>query len=103
MKFQEVKKEIHRIAKIEDPSKAQDEIKLLDYHLHKRPKIKTPIKRGRYYYFYIIEKYDKKGYEKLGPKIGRMLTDNFEKNKSTIEKLRKEGKIEELKKYLEQY
>ncbi|KKK67986.1 hypothetical protein LCGC14_2948620, partial [marine sediment metagenome] len=46
MKFQEVKEEIHRIAKVQDPQKALNEIRELDYELFEKPKIKKPIKQG---------------------------------------------------------
>ncbi len=104
MKFQEIKKEIHRIAKIQDPQKALDEIRKLDYELFEKPKIKKPTKRGRFYYFYSVKGYDNKGKEIMGPSIGKMLIEDYEIKKEIIEQLRLEGNIQELKKkYLEQY
>jgi hypothetical protein len=103
MKFQEVKEEIHRIAKIQDPENALEEIRKLDYELFEKPKIKKPTKQGRFYYFYSIEEYNSKGKEIMGPSIGKMLIPDYEKNKEIIEKLRKEGNLQELQNYLEQY
>ncbi len=103
MKFQEVKEEIHRIAKIQDPQNALHEIRKLDYELFEKPKIKKPTKQGRFFYFYSIKGYDNRGHEIMGPSIGKMLIQNYEKNKEIIENLRKEGNIGELQKYLDQY
>lgn len=103
MKFPEIKKEIHRIAQINDPQKALEEIRNLDYEIFSKPKIKSRTKRGNYYYFYEILKYNSKGREILGPSVGRMSILEYEKNHEVIEKLRKEGNIPELKKYLDQY
>ncbi len=103
MKFQEVKEEIHRIAKIQDPQNALNEIIKLDYELFEKPKIKKPTKRGRFYYFYSVKGYDNRGHEIMGPSIGKMLIANYTAKNDIIEQLRKEGNIPELKKYLEQY
>ena len=103
MKFPEIKEEIHRIAQINDPQKKLEEIRKLDYEIFRKPKIKSRTKRGNYYYFYEILKYNSRGREILGPRVGRILVPDYEKNHEIIEKLRKEGNIQELKKYLEQY
>ncbi len=103
MKFQEVKDEIHKIAKIQDPQKALDEIRKLDYELFEKPKIKKPTKQGRFYYFYSVKGYDNRGHEIMGPSIGKMLIANYEAKKEIVEKLRAEGNIQELRKFLEQY
>ncbi len=103
MKFQEVKEEIHRIAKVQDPQKALDEIRELDYELFEKPKIKKPIKQGRFYYFYMVKGYNNKGKEIMGPSIGKILIEDYEVKQEIIEKLREEGNIQELKKILVQY
>ncbi|KKM67391.1 hypothetical protein LCGC14_1471610 [marine sediment metagenome] len=78
-------------------------IRFGNYELFEKPKIKKPTKQGRFYYFYSVKSYDNRGHEIMGPSIGKMLVPNYEKNKKLIENLRKEGNIEELQKYLNQY
>ncbi|KKN37586.1 hypothetical protein LCGC14_0761920 [marine sediment metagenome] len=99
MKFQEVKNEILRIAQISDPLKVVEEVKKLHYELFERPKIKRPVKRGNFYYFYLIKSYDKKGHEILGKKLGRISIQDYEENEEIIEQYRKAGNIEKLQKY----
>ena len=103
MKFHEVKNEILRIVQISDPLKVVEEVKKLHYELFERPKIKRPVKRGNFYYFYLIKRYDNKGHEIMGKNLGRIPIQDYEKNEEIIEQHRKAGNIEELQNYTQPY
>ena len=98
MRFEKVKKEIRRIARIKDAQKCQDAVKELDYSVNEKKKIKR-VHRGNYHYFYEVLSYDSKGNEKIGPLLGNISDSEFQIHDSEIEELRKLGKIEELKKF----
>jgi len=101
LKFAEVKKEISKIAAIENSDLCQEEIKKLDRKLH-AAKIKK-VKRGNYYYFYEIEYYFDKivqhSRERVIENLGRIETSDYDRDKSKIDRMKKS----ELKNYLEQY
>ncbi len=103
MKFHEVKNEILRIVQISDPLKVVEEVKKLHYELFERPKIKRPVKRGNFYYFYLIKSYDRKGNEIIEKNLGRISIQDYEENEDVIEQSRKAGNIEELQKYTQLY
>jgi len=102
LKFKEVKSEITRIAKIEDPNVCQKEVRNLDKILN-APKVRK-IKRSTYYDLYtVIVYYDKvkaRGSETPDKKLGKISFEEYEKKKTIIDDLIKKGNIEELKKYL---
>jgi len=102
LRFEKVKKEISKIAKIISPKKTQEEVRKLDYNLNIKMKIKR-IERGyNWVYYYKILGYDDRGHEILSEvSLGRIKTDFYNKNKNYLERLRKAGDLEKLKKYFE--
>ena len=98
MRFEKVKKEIRRIAKIKDAQKCQDAVKELDYSVNEKKKIKR-VHRGNYHYFYEVLGYDNKGKENLGPQLGNISDSTYQIHEKEIEELRLSGEIEELKKF----
>lgn len=101
MKFENVKKEISRIAKINSPEECQKELRNLDYELNKRMKIKR-IERGfNWVYYYKILGYKSNGSENLAKKpLGKISSEFYNKHKEFLEMLRKEGNLEDLKFYM---
>lgn len=101
LKFDEVKDEISKIAAIEDPEVCQDEVRELNNKLS-APKIKS-VKRGNYYYLYVIEYYydteAQHSRERIVENLGRIEIDKYKKNKTEISRMN----LSELKKLLEQY
>jgi len=101
LKFNEVKREISRIAAIEDPDVCQDEIKKLNKKLG-AAKIKK-VKQGDYYYFYEIEYYydseAQHSRERVLEKLGRIEISEYKKSRALITMMKKS----ELKNFLEQY
>ena len=102
LRFENVKKELSKISKIEDITLRLKKYDELTYLVNEKAKIKR-VKTGNYFYFYPIIKYSNRGNPKLDASIGRISIRNFELHKGIIEKLRNEGNIEELQKYLDQY
>jgi len=99
MQFSEVKKEISRIAQIEDSKETQIEVRDLDFRLNKEPKIKV-VKRGSYYYFYRVEYYFDSsvhhGREDIKESLGHLSVEVYEENKERIDLMG----YKELKEYL---
>lgn len=99
MKFKEVKEEISRIAEIEKAKECQEEVRELDYKLHKKMRIMAIDRGYNWVYFYSVLGYDEKNNKILGEQLLKINIQIYNKNKEKIEKLRIAGKVEELKKY----
>ena len=101
MSLKDIKNKILQIAKIKDPLKCQQEVKIFAKEL-KKPRIE-PRKSGNYIYFYEMELFynpdvkDKR--EKRKENIGRIKKEEYYKNPNKFKTMSKS----ELKKYLEQY
>jgi len=98
MRFEKIKDEISRIAKIESLEECQKEVRDLDYKVNKKTKIKKVL-RGNYYYFYVYSNEPGKK-ENLQEKLGRIHKEEFSQE---IESFRRSGKVKELKANLEEY
>lgn len=98
MKIKEIKSEIDRIAKIEDPKNCQTEVRVLDERI-KDISVKI-VERTNYAYFFPYEViYDpgkKTSREKLKKSLGKMPIDDYHKNKTKIKAM----SCKELKKYI---
>ncbi|MFX0132060.1 MAG: hypothetical protein ACFFDN_00310 [Candidatus Hodarchaeota archaeon] len=96
-KFNDVKKKIDNLAKEENCPKLKKGVRELHTFIHTYPfhKIIQPKK----VIFHEIIGY-KDGTEILGKRLGYISRIDYEQNKEIIEKLRKEGNIEELKNFL---
>ena len=95
MRFEKVKKEIKRIAKIKNAQKCQDAVKELDYSVNEKKKIKK-VHRGNYHYFYEVFGYDNKGKENLGPRLGIISDAIYQIHEKEIEELRIKGALKQL-------
>jgi hypothetical protein len=104
MKFEDIKKEISQIAKLDCPEALQ-RMKHLDERINS-PKIQKRL-RGNYQYFYEVQiEYRpevRHSREKVIENLGRIEKQAYLENKKTLDMLQKEGNKEELIKYLEQY
>ena len=98
MRFEKVKKEIRRIARIKNAQKCQDAVKELNYNVNEKKKIKR-VHRGNYHYFYEVLGYDSRGHENLGPQLGNISDSDYQIHDDEIEALRKLGKTKELEYY----
>ena len=100
MRIKEIKSEIDRIAKIEDPESCQTEVRILDERI-KDTSVKV-VERTNYAYFFpyevIYDSRKKTSQEKLKKSLGRMSIEEYHKNKAKIKAM----SCKELKTYLKE-
>jgi tRNA nucleotidyltransferase/poly(A) polymerase len=105
MKFEDAKKEISKIARLENGNEALHQVRNLDERIN-RPKIQKRL-QGNYLYFYIVQiEYRsevKHTREKIVGTLGRIEKQKYLENKKIIDALQREGNKQELTKWLEQY